>query len=259
MTIDPGAGAAIAPLLFKPYTDCWDPSRWLRIEHALRRESNVYEHDISAMLCSLNPPWEAPLVQLLCRATGRDYDDAMRVYTTQQFVKSTNSALDRRVPDFVVGRDHDGVVVPEIIVELKGNAWINGGWDYCPRYGDDVYSNQVLCYLHGCWTSVDLRDVAFCWIGLRAIVDNPVHEFPWGNKAVNERDGRDSYGLRIAYRRHRIAALHWRPLTIEDVAEVLRATDGGDVLADLIDVWSESCAGVTPSDRSLQARRTHDS
>ncbi|MFI8977268.1 hypothetical protein ACIGO9_30605 [Nocardia asteroides] len=256
MTTEHGAKGAIAPLLFAPYTDGWTTKRWERIDRALRREwhsdGNIAEHDITALLSALNPPFESAVIQLLCRATGRPYSPDMRVYTMKVFLETTSSALDTRVPDFLVGRDHNDVVVPDIIVELKGNAWTNGGWKYCPRYGEDVYSNQVLCYLHGCWTSVDLRDVDFCWVGRRGIIDNPSHEFPWGNSAVNERDGSLNHGMRIAYRRHRIAALRWRPLTIEDIADVLRATTDGEVLADVIDAWCDHCSRSSPG--SVSAR-----
>lgn len=234
------AGDALKPLLYQGYTDHWSASRWHRIERALRkswraeRSANVYEADITAVLSALNEPLEAVFVRLLCDVAGITYNQQMRLFTTAEFLNDVDGKRGKHRPDFIIGHVVAGFIKPDVVVEVKGRAWVNGGVGYCPD-APEIYSNQALCYLHGCWTTYDLTGVEFCWIGLRSTVEDLASEFPWGRRGVNATDNPDCYG--DAYDRQRVAAARWHRLALEDVSRALQPAGPGKIVADLIDAW----------------------
>lgn len=69
----------------------------------------------------------------------------------------------RRIPDLFVTDAGDNYR-PLCVIEVKGGAWVNGGWGYCAA-SPGAYSNQAICYLHDCWNlDPKLSDAPRVWI-----------------------------------------------------------------------------------------------
>lgn len=132
---------------------------------------------------------------------------------------------DRRVPDLVVAdraRGYRAVVV----VEVKGRAWVNGAWGYCP-HEPQGYSNQVSCYLHGCWADdEELESARF--VCLHGYDESD----PLAGRGLKERHI-EVYGLGAELERQQKDFTSWQPLRLQDLAAEL----GEDPFADLIWAW----------------------
>ena len=128
-----------------------------------------------------------------------------------------------------------------LLVECKRDAHINGYLGYCPL-GPNAYSNQVICYPHGCWAlPSSLNGTSFLWV-------HPQDTIPWSD-GLNERQlenlswvdyvGGDPATLRRAIKTQSTAVSRWRTDTWEDV--VIRINDlrepAAQVIATIISTW----------------------
>lgn len=112
----------------------------------------------------------------------------------------------RRSPDIIV-TERENIRNVLLIIEVKGNAQVNGRRGYCPVHGGlQGYSNQIICYAGNCWSRADLATVPRLTIGPDA------HESifgGWGRKGIVEEDI-DRYGLSEAFEAQRSAIEHWQ-------------------------------------------------
>lgn len=151
------------------------------------------EPQSTAFLTMFDGPLESAVIKLLCRRANIPYTADLRLLSGRDF-RWDSDAKDRRTIDFVVAR-WVGEGPPQkgsqgwelvIAVEAKYDAAVNGGHGYCKKH-PGRYSNQIICYLHGC---VDGRlsrrkGVIFLWLGNAPKIPDAA---PWGRKAVHEGD-----------------------------------------------------------------------
>jgi hypothetical protein len=127
------------------------------------------------------------------------------------------------------------------VAEGKRDANINGYLGYCPQDSAE-YSNQVICYPHGCWALPGaLEGAGFLWLYPQ---DTKLWKGAWNEGHLDvprwiERAGRDLELLRHWIDTERAATGQWRTATWEDlVAQVSDLQDAAaKVIAKIISTW----------------------
>lgn len=185
------------------------------------------EPQSTTFLTMFDGPLEKAVIEVLCRRAGVVYTADLRLLSGKDF-RWDSAAKDRRTIDFVVAR-WVGEGAPQkgsqgwelvIAVEAKYGAAVNGGHGYCKKH-PRRYSNQIICYLHGC---VDGRlsrrkGVAFLWLGY---APKSPEAAPWERKAIHEGDFKWA-GLEKAFRRQERARKHWQGVTWAELGQAITA------------------------------------
>lgn len=156
-----------ADLFFQGYLRGWSEDRFYRL-----RSGRPQEHDITAMMCALQgPAGDAAIEFLLTRAGIPMADHSIGRYEFRsggdldgvRDDPETGKPRARIIPDvFVSFVPNDGPSRLVVAVEVKKDADVN--YIDCPAGVHTSYSNQVICYPHGCWlpphaATVDIRYV----------------------------------------------------------------------------------------------------
>jgi hypothetical protein len=171
---------------------------------------------------------EQTVLGVLCDAAGIQDHEGLRLLSGTEF-RHDSEVTDRRSIDMVVASKlHEDQAArgslawqPIAGVEAKYDAWVNGGRGYCKKF-PDTYSNQAICYLHGC---IDARldtkkGVKFIW--LSNAPKNPEHG-PWDRKGIHEGDF-EWAGLEEAYANQTEAKDKWSAVTWAGLGNAITAT-----------------------------------
>ncbi|GAA3850990.1 hypothetical protein KACC15558_32530 [Brevibacterium ammoniilyticum] len=140
----------------------------------------------------------------------------------------------QRSPDIIVtAREEIRNVL--LIIEVKGNAWVNGGWGYCPVHGGlQGYSNQIICYAGNCWSTADLAVVP------RLIIGPDSHKSlfgGWGRKGIVKEDIA-RYGLSEAFEAQRSAIEKWQFAGLRTLEARIKDLSPSDARRDALYVLS---------------------
>jgi hypothetical protein len=168
------------------------------------------------LLSFLDGMAEAAFIRVLCDRAGVGYEPAFRVISGREFRRDTQG-VNRREVDLVVVDTGAPGRKPVIAVEAKFDASVNGGRTYCAAPEHASYSNQIICYPHGC-VHPDLAapTVRFVWLGLGRDSGRPMSRFPG---AITDRDT-DLPAERALQDR---AETQWTRASWEDVWEAVGA------------------------------------
>ena len=197
-------------------------------DHILTGVVKPTEPQVTRFMAASGGAFETLLISTFCQTWGLDLEVDMRLISGSEFGKETGQS-DRRSIDLVVRRkiDRDGTTasVPVIGIEAKFEAVPNGAWGYCPWHRseeDRQYSNQIICYVHGCTNSLLDDSVKFIWLGLPSKTNTgPL----WGNKAINDRDGAH---FDLARQSQAEAEQHWAMLIWPTLREKIEQAELGD-------------------------------
>lgn len=156
------------------------------------------ETDSTRLLTLTDGLLETAVIGFFCDIAGIPVEDraGLRVISGFEF-RFDSGVKDRRSIDLVIARRSqistgtrgEQVWTAVIAIEAKYGAAVNDGHAYCKKVPEQPrYSNQVICYSHGC---IDERlggAVKFIW--LANPVDAELHDKygPWADKGINERD-----------------------------------------------------------------------
>lgn len=160
---------ALAPYLWEGYTRVWSRSRGQLLESLAsgHRVGGRGEEAVTEALCAVVGEPGSCLARILLRAAG--IQPRPRAEMVRPGDKSLIHLRGRRSPDlFIADLDTSEVL---LAIEGKGQADVNGGWGYCPWYLD-TYSNQAICYPHGCWVSESV-DPATGYLWLHPLAHDP--------------------------------------------------------------------------------------
>ena len=264
------AVALLRGALDDAYVKCWTDVTMQRVRDTvsfLHPESTltapaVKEPEITLLLEAVDSGEQA-LIKLIWEVSNTSTSSGgppagAQIIQLDEFLKSgtwkRTGVRGGKLPDFVIAhRDphdqHPDVyerrMILDVVVEVKGGAYVNGDAGYC--YYDKTrmkWSNQAICYVHGCWANLedpanalDFRAARFVWIGPDKYVKSP--DGPWGTKALQEHERgqwRDEVDTAIDLQRK--AARAWSGLSLSRVESTLRDLGGGNaVIADVIGSW----------------------
>jgi hypothetical protein len=195
--------------------------KWPRLNEVLAGAPGT-EPDSTTLITMSGGTLEKALVDAMCDAAGIPEDDreGIRLLSGGEF-RIDSGVKDRRTIDVIGARKVDEAAtseawLPVFATEAKYGAWVNGGHGYCKR-APETYSNQVICYLHGC---IDARlndDVEFIWLG-NAVTDPDLA--PWGRKGIVESDYKWA-GLEEAHKLQELARERWNALTWVTLGEAI--------------------------------------
>jgi hypothetical protein len=228
----------LLPYLYRDYTANWSKKRWT----ILRKLAEGYnpggqaEAAVTAALCAIDGPVGHSLANIFLDISGQSANPDAEMIDPREYAVRKD------------GRSHYsdvGVRDPAtnpllLLVECKRDAHINGYRGYCPL-DPGVYSSQMICYPHGCWTSPGALDgTGFLWV-------HPHDTHPWSD-GLNERHlgkpswveylGSDS-AIRHVIEIQGTASNQWRTATWEDIVtriHDLREPAAG-VIAAIINTW----------------------
>lgn len=168
--------------------------------HRLKRihEGRLIEPDVTRTLAFFDGEFGSDLANILLAFGGLTTPQPdVELWVGNEWLQAAGARRqrDRRSPDIVITAGHDLHHVL-LTIEVKGRAWVNGGWHYCPIHEKIIgYSNQIICYADNCWTTADLSSVP------RLLVGPDCHASyygGWGPKGI--RLGTvERYGMHDAY------------------------------------------------------------
>ena len=175
-------------LLSEFVTGRYGPWRNLEgLNSRLAGKSKTLENHATTLLTCLDGDLEQAVIRALCAGVGADYSNGLRLISGRQFNHDTN--LDTHLSiDIVIASTVDamGNICSDkerravVAIEAKFSAAINAEWGYC-ELEPDGYSNQLICYTHGCqFESFDEKTV-YAWL---AVPKNGVFTF---RGAITER------------------------------------------------------------------------
>lgn len=167
---------------------------------------------------------EAVIRYLLAAAQSHQSVEGLFLLTGTQFGHLTKRRRRRSADLIVVSGDEETGIVPVLIVEAKYSADVNGRWGYCPA-DSSIYSNQAMCYSHGCL--YEAGGYRLVWLGH---AEHQSVEFPWGNGGLTTWH-RDHPSYATAYDAQSAAAADWYRATWEGLAAAIEAEIGGQEAA----------------------------
>lgn len=229
--------APLLPHLYADYTARWSGGRWeiLRALAEGRNPGGQAEAAVSATLCAVDGPVGRALANIILEKAGQPASSDAEMIEPREYA----GRRDGRSPDVGV---RDAAANQLLLVgECKRDAHINGGLGYCPRDPGE-YSNQVICYPHGCWALPGvLAGTGFLWL-------HPYDTLPWGdglheglldNPDWVEYAGRNPGRLRQWIDAQCAAIGRWHTAAWEDVVTQIRALrePAADVIAVVLDTW----------------------
>lgn len=214
-----------ATLFFPGYVQNWSHSMREKL-----RTGRPLESEVTKMLCALEGPTADAVIDFILAACQIEREDGwiyqLRAANNLDGIRDDNGVLfSRCVPDVFVVRCAKGVADELIVaVEAKRDAPVN--YVSCPTGDHPDYSNQVICYVNGCWLppSSSGRSAEYLWLARdRDIKDGsfPKH----GLNGNAERDGalgwRGADEGRIWYASQTNAAELWNRASWEELIRVI--------------------------------------
>ena len=187
--------------------------------------SRATEAEVTTFLTMSDGLFERAVIGMLCDAAGIQDRTSLRLLSGTEF-RLDSEITDRRSIDMVIasriqeGQASRGSLAwhPIAGVEAKYDAWVNGAHGYCNQF-PDTYSNQAICYLHGCIDErLDIaKGVKFIWLS-----NAPKHpEYgPWDRKGIHEGDFGVA-GLEEAYAKQAEAKDKWTAVTWEGLGDAV--------------------------------------
>lgn len=188
------------------------------------------EPDSTRFLTLADGPLEQAVLGYFCDVAGIPEEDrgGLRLLSGSEF-RLDSGVIDQRSIDLVAARrekDNLGerggkIWKAAVAIEAKYGAAVNDGHKYCKKDPDSPrYSNQVICYSHGC---IDQRlgaDVAFVW--LANPVDPELHAKygPWADKGINQNDLKYEV-LNAAYPDQQLAMDRWKSATWVNLGQAI--------------------------------------
>ncbi|QOD05874.1 hypothetical protein [Pseudarthrobacter sp. BIM B-2242] len=200
------------------------------------------ESQVTTFMTMFTGSLEQAVVRFFCTAAGAAFTTELQIISGGEFRSDSTMSTRRTIDLVVVGRNDDKDPVagglhwhPVAAVEAKYGAWVNAGNGYCGFVGEEdrhqdghlPYSNQVICYLHGCIDgrlSLDEK-VKFIWLGegKRAVEGLG----PWGLKGLHPGDAARIPGYAEAYPKQQAAIESWTPVTWGELGEAITRAVGG--------------------------------
>jgi hypothetical protein len=191
------------------------------------------ESDVTATIALLDGPAQRAVVTLLCAAAGIDQRPGLRLVEGTDFRREWGRLHGRDGDLFLERRNIDVVVVdglywaPVIAVEAKFDASCNGRTGYCSTNPQHTWSNQVVCYLHGCThPALDVdKGVKFLWLSLDddAALGSPLERVRAGLTARDlEVYAGNAHNLAPALTRQTEALPQWRNVSWRALHAALR-------------------------------------
>jgi hypothetical protein len=228
----------LLPHLYGGYTANWSSERW-RILRELaegRNPGGQAETGVTAALCATGGPVGHKLAGIFLGISGQPANPNAEMIDPSEYAVRQDRRLhypDAGVRDSATNR-------PLLLVECKRDAHINGYPGYC-LCDPDVYSNQVICYPHGCWTSPGTLDrTGFLWV-------HPRDTRPWRD-GINERQlGKPNWieylgsdqAIQHVIETQGTAIKQWRTATWEDIVARIHSLrePAAEVIATIINTW----------------------
>lgn len=122
--------------------------------------AHIRETDLTYFMTTFAGGLEQAVIAYLCEVGGIQPTPDMRLISGDAFAQPGRLTI-----DLIVARLVDGEWVPVIAIEAKFNAYLNGHRNYCRKAEPGfVYSNQAICYPHGCLHDDLSGAVAFIWL-----------------------------------------------------------------------------------------------
>lgn len=198
------------------------------------------ESDVTRILSFFDGKFADEIAQIffdLCNVHRPECDVEIWVGSEWLSAAETRKPDDRRSPDIIVtARDDIRKVL--LIIEVKGRAWVNGGWDYCAVHEKTIgYSNQIICYMTDCWTTADLTHVP------RLVIGPDSHQASfggWGRKGLTPQDITRNIILSRAFKAQNRAIETWNFAALgalEERIENLRPSEAREVLLHVLSPW----------------------
>jgi hypothetical protein len=203
------------------------------LDGSVRHAKETY---LTYFMAAFGGPLEKDVIDFLCGVAGVEPAPGMRLVSGDEFTEPGKLTI-----DLVIATWSGDRWVPHVAVEAKFNAAVNGHRSYC-RFIEKgtAYSNQAICYLHGCLHK-DLHEdtVRFVWLGKpnrRPALGR------WGVKGLHERDLErhpDYYGGALELQRNAESRWHfatWDKLE-EKIAAAVPGPNGAAVVRALHAGW----------------------
>ncbi len=225
----------LMPSLYDGYVGGWSEDRFRRLEEALASGAGkLTERMVTDLIAAAVGSLGRSLIDIFLDAAEQSASAAktLTLVTGENF-RDQFPGQCPHVPDIVVCEED--TLAPVVVIEGKGGAMVNGGSDYC-LLRPGAYSNQVIAYVQGCWTSTSLKGVSFLWIGPGAVVS---HRYgPWGDRGIRPNDHLD-YPLvdDQAWNLQETARRRWKGLAWEDLVGRLPSDPAGRAVAEVVKVW----------------------
>lgn len=227
MSTEASNGITIESLIRKglvhPETAAKHAAKLARFDIILGGEGQAVESQSTTFMTMADGPLEKALIGAICDAAGVPDRDGIRLLSGTEF-RHDSDATDRRTIDMVCARRINDQSArgslawqPVVATEAKYGAWVNGGHGYCAKF-PEAYSNQVICYLHGCIDARLDENVKFVWLGNATAYPDLG---PWGRKGIHEGDF-EYAGLEEAFGRQLEAKDVWKSMTWPDLGRAIK-------------------------------------
>jgi hypothetical protein len=155
------------------------------LEQRLLGLESVAEPHATQLVSFLDGMAEGAFVHLVCARAGVEYQPSFRVISGREFRLDTHGENPREVDLVVVDTDKPGRK-PVVAIEAKFDATVNGSRKYCGDPKHASYSNQIICYPHGCvHPDLTTPEVRFVWLGLEVDRVRPMSR---SKGAITDRD-----------------------------------------------------------------------
>lgn len=220
---------------------CWPTDTTFCGDNALTRINNAtpLERDVTRVLAFFTGTFGDELARIMLRLAGVTVAPAdVELWVGSEWLSATDSktATHGRSPDIIITRQGRKTNVL-LVVEVKGRAWVNGGFDYCPHHCATLgYSNQIICYPGNCWTTVDLSAAP------RLLIGPDAHREAyggWGYKGLTAEKGTRS-DLAAAFAAQQAATLRqWHFAGLRELLNQIEQLPHSPGRTDALDVLSE--------------------
>ena len=223
------------------WAEDWSVAMFSSTTEARINDGVPIESDISDVLVSFAEPFATELTRIFLDLAGVDAPaeelDLCSGVNWLRFTRSRPTGVDR-TPDMLICRIDDPTKVV-LVIELKGRAQVNGGGLYCSGAHESLgYSSQAVCYLEGCWTTLDLDGAAYALVG--PDVNRGING-GWGRRAVLSDDQiQDWYDAPRAIEAQRRAFGMWRFIglrQLESRVQALAPTPAREDLLAILGSW----------------------
>lgn len=198
-----------------------------------------FETDVTRVLSFFTGEFGVTIAQIFLQLGGvEDSGRPADTWVGREWLTATGTRRkgDTRLPDIIV-TDLDDEQAVRLIIEVKGNASVNGHSQYCAVHSHEHgYANQIICYASSCWTTADLRGVPRLIRGPRR------HQSAfggWGRTGLVERDGEDPHYAK-AFAAQQEALSRWRSASLEDLRDRIKGLEPSPAQSDaskVLGVW----------------------
>lgn len=191
------------------------------------------EPDSTRFLTWTDGALEKAITDYFCDIAGipPEARDGLRLISGSEF-RFDSGARDRRSIDLVAARRtkestgarRERVWKAVIAIEAKYTAAVNDGLVYCKQDPmNPQYSNQVICYSHGCIDERLDKDVVFIWLANPVGPEMHAKYGPWADKGINENDLKWEV-MNAAYPAQQAAMKVWKSATWAGLGRAISGT-----------------------------------